>query len=242
MFKLAVVDDDPLLREAVRASVARYFASAGIDTWSLTDYANAEAFWHCFADERPDIVFFDIRLPGENGLAAARRLYAIDKRPVIVFITSYPDFAVQGYGINAAGFLLKPFDDAQIGEIMRVCAERLNADHTHYLTVRSQNRQYKIDIATITHIESANRQVRIHTDDAVVDCGGKLDEYLERMAGSFLRVHKSFAVNRARVLAMGNTTAVLDNGAEVPISRSHRRQARDAFFSKLAGNGKGATL
>lgn len=237
MLKIAVVDDDHTFRDDVRDGLERLFA--GDVPWSLAEYHDAEAFHQDSPDNRPDIVLLDIMLPGESGIEAARRIYAENKRTVIVFVTSSPDFALHGYGVNAVDYLLKPLDDGRMQDVMHACRERLAEARPTRIAVKCDNRLLQVDIADISHIESINRKVLIHTDRETLDCSGKLDDFLDQAPGAFLRVHKSFAVNLARIREVDVNSAVLDNGVAVPISRSYRQQARDAFFSNLAKEERG---
>ncbi len=114
---IALVDDDSAFAEEMRKTLAGVFAAAE-EKYELTIYPDAEAFWRGYDAFRPDIVFFDIQLPGESGIDAAKKLYRVDKRPVIVFITSSPDFAVQGYGVNALGYLVKPLTERALASLL----------------------------------------------------------------------------------------------------------------------------
>ncbi len=232
MLKIAVVDDDSQFRADVRSALGRCLG--GSPQWSLVEYPDSETFHREFSGTRPDIVLLDIMLPGENGIDAARRIYAADKRTLILFVTSSPDFALHGYGVNAVGYLLKPLDNKRLADALRDCRGRLDENPPPRLVVKCGNRVRQIDLAAISHLESANRKVRIHAAGETLDCQGKLAEYIEQIPGAFLRVHTSFAVNAARVRELGYYTVLLDDGATVPVSRTYRQRTRDGFFSRLA--------
>lgn len=239
MLKIAVVDDDNKFRNEIRDALERLFPNA--TKWSLEEYHDAEEFHKNFKENRPDIVLMDIMLPGENGIEAAKKIYAEDKRTIIVFVTISPDFALHGYGVNAAGYLLKPLDDRRLAEIMKTCRERLADARPVRITAKRENRLMQINLENISHIESINRKVHIHTDGETLECSGKLGDFIDQAPGAFIQTHKSFIVNFARVREISYNNAILDNGGIVPISRSCRQPARDAFFANIIEEEKGKT-
>lgn len=239
VLKIAVVDDDRKFRADVRSVLERLLAENG--AWTLAEYRDAETFHHDFQNNRPDIALMDIILPGESGIDAARKIFAQDKRTLIVFVTVSPDFALHGYGVNAVDYLLKPLDEKRLEEVLRTCQERLAANRPARIAVKCDNRLRQIDLADISHIESINRKIHIHTDNETLACTGRLGDILNQSPDAFLQVHKSFAVNFTRIREINYNNAVLDNGAAVPISRTYRQQARDAFFSNLAEEERGKT-
>jgi len=75
----------------------------------------------------PHLLFLDIEMPGMSGLAAARLSYA--PRPVIVFVTAHEEFAVEAFDLDAADYLLKPFDAERFARtLLRVRAELRHGD------------------------------------------------------------------------------------------------------------------
>jgi DNA-binding LytR/AlgR family response regulator len=229
---VVLVDDDSAFTAKMRGMLERYCEKENGEL-VFTAFPDAGAFWAEYGALRPDIVFFDIQLPGENGIETAKKLFARDKRPAIVFVTASPDFAMQGYGVNALGYIMKPPADEALARILAAARERLRSPAAAPLTVRNTDGAHILRIAAVTHLESLNRHVLIHTDEGTVEYVGRLDDFPPLLPPEFLRVHKSFIVNMDRVRRVRAAEMHLDDGTPVPISRSYRRLAAEVFFERL---------
>ncbi len=236
---VVLVDDDSVFAREMRETLARCFAATG-EKHSFAVCPDAEAFWEAYDSLRPDIVFIDIQLPKENGLETAKKLYRMDKRPVIVFVTSSPDFAAQGYGVNALGYIVKPVTDRALADILQAAEERLRPPACPTLAVRDENGIRILRLDRVTHMESRNRRVLFHCDGETVLCVASLAGFQPRLPPSFLQIHKSFIINLDRALALRTAGVLLDDGTEAPISRRYRKETAEAFFARLSGEIPGA--
>ncbi len=235
---VVLVDDDAVFAAEIHETLTRCFAETG-EKHTFAAYPDAEAFWAEFDFLRPDIVLIDIQLPKENGLDTAKRLFRADKRPAIVFVTASPDFAVQGYGVNALGYLVKPVTQGALAALLEAARERLHPPASPALTVRDAIGTRVLQLARVTHMESHNRRVLFHCDGDTVLCVASLADFQPRLPPSFLQIHKSFIVNMDRVLALRAAEVIMDDGTEVPISRRYRKQTAEVFFARLSGEAGG---
>jgi DNA-binding LytR/AlgR family response regulator len=109
-----IAEDEPLLAEALRAELARAWPGLRILA-SVGDGASAVAQALAL---RPDVLFFDIRMPGLGGLEAAAELAdewpANAAFPALVFVTAYDQYAVQAFEAQAVDYLLKPVQPARL--------------------------------------------------------------------------------------------------------------------------------
>lgn len=98
------VDDEQLLRENFRATAE---SITEIDHLLIFDSSTSALEW---AEKHPvDAAFLDIQMPGMNGIELARRLKRIDENMGIVFVTAFEQYALEAFGVDAVGYLLKPF-------------------------------------------------------------------------------------------------------------------------------------
>ncbi len=235
---IVLVDDDAAFVEDMRQALTRCL-SGRRDGWVYTAFPDAKAFWRGYEAERPDIVFIDVMLPGENGIEIAEKLHSMDVRPILVFVSSSADFAVHGYGVNALRYLLKPVTDTALDNVLEACRKRLCTRRDDILPIRGRGGSRRIPLADITHLESSNRQVLVHLEGETATCSGKLADYLPLLSERFLQVHKSFIVNLDHAAWLRSGEITLDNGQKVPVSRRYRDLAVERFFNGLtrgAGN------
>ena len=104
--RVAIVDDVRKDAQLLREHLRRYQGDNGGE-WETALYANAEDF---LARYRPefDLVILDIDMPGLNGVDAARRIREMGDNVVLMFVTNMPQYALQGYAVDAIDYLIKP--------------------------------------------------------------------------------------------------------------------------------------
>jgi two-component system LytT family response regulator len=114
--RVAIVDDEPLGRERIRALLAgeTQITLAG-------EYSTGEAAVAGTADSPPDVIFLDVQMPGLDGFGVVQLLQQVvdpGQLPVIVFVTAYDEYALRAFEVSAVDYLLKPFDRARFGDAL----------------------------------------------------------------------------------------------------------------------------
>ncbi|MCU6339802.1 response regulator, partial [Enterobacter quasiroggenkampii] len=109
MLKVFIVDDEPLARDELCYLLRR---TKRVDV--VGEAESMEEALKRIGALRPDVVFLDIQLAEASGLEAAERLGALDEPPAIVFATAYDEYALRAFELNAADYILKPFDEQRI--------------------------------------------------------------------------------------------------------------------------------
>lgn len=107
---IAIVEDYLPDQADIEAWIRRFWVEQGKSTpLSVEIYTSGDAFIAALAHGRFSLVLMDCRMEGADGIAAARALRACDGEAVLIFTTSSRDYAVDGYQVSAAGYLVKPF-------------------------------------------------------------------------------------------------------------------------------------
>ena len=122
--RVVVADDEPLIREGLAELLA---AEPGVTVVAAcADGASALAAVRAHA---PDVLFLDVQMPGDDGLAVARALAAAagGPAPAIVFATAHDQYALAAFEVSAVDYLLKPFDTRRVREALRRVRVRLAA-------------------------------------------------------------------------------------------------------------------
>ncbi|HEV8018220.1 MAG TPA: LytTR family DNA-binding domain-containing protein [Steroidobacteraceae bacterium] len=127
--KVLIVDDEQPARERLRSLLAEI-----PDAEVVGDAANAREALGAAHDLAPDVVLLDVRMPGMDGLQAARHLNVLEEPPAVIFTTAYDQYAVEAFEAHAVGYLLKPVRPEQLaaalaraGRLTRVQLQKLAA-------------------------------------------------------------------------------------------------------------------
>ncbi|TMH30352.1 MAG: response regulator transcription factor [Betaproteobacteria bacterium] len=116
--KALIADDEPLLRERLRAHLARVWPELEV----VAEARNGREAVELFDLHLPQIVFLDVHMPGMNGIDAAR---SIARRAQIVFVTAHEQYALQAFEQGAVDYLVKPFDESRLADTVQRLRDRL---------------------------------------------------------------------------------------------------------------------
>lgn len=232
LLKYLIVDDELIDQLTLESAASAFSFLQKIATCSHA----LEAF-ELITRFKPDIVFADIEMPGMTGLELIKRLSG--KVPAPVFITSHPEFAIEGYEIEAFDYLLKPVTKERFTK----CALRLRdffqlrarlsalekENDSEFIVVKEGYDKYKIGIRDILYLEAMKDYTKLVTTagNHLVLC--TLAGLFERLpADKFVRIHRSYIVNRDKLNASkGNKIFVGDH--ELPLGKLYKN-ALDGIF------------
>ncbi|WP_400190380.1 LytR/AlgR family response regulator transcription factor [Hymenobacter sp. B81] len=235
------VDDEPLALNRVCAHIEQtpFLRLVG-------RYANALDALRAIGQQRVDLLFLDIEMPELNGLELARLLHRTGGAgPRVVFTTAYTQFALESYRVDALDYLLKPFvydDFLQVARKALAYYERTQAPpappaEPESMVFKVDYQYVKVPLADILYIEGLKDYVQVQRVGPlkpllVLTSLRALEDKLP--ASQFLRLHRSYIVNLARVEAV-TRTAVQVGGLQVPVSPQYK-EAFAAFLQRWLGS------
>lgn len=211
-YKIAICDDEPLHIDKIRSILLDE------ETDNYTKPANL--LNAITAGKRYDVLFLDIMMPEIDGISLARELRELDEDMLIVFITSKIEFMQTGYEVKAFRYLLKDQIDTGLPKIWKDIEKELLDRADTYFTYEFERKTYRYPCRDILHLESNLRRIILHTNRDTAALYGKLDDLAIKYP-MFVRIHKSFLVNRRHIRSISAGMVVLSNGDVLPISRKY---------------------
>jgi DNA-binding LytR/AlgR family response regulator len=190
-----------------------------------------------------DVVLLDIRMPGADGLELAGQLQGASQ-PAIIFTTAYPDHAVEAFDLNAADYLVKPFDADRLRRaLQRALAGGSDPEEPEERAVASEalgripvhkgDRIVLVDEEEIYYATAARGYAHLKLTGERVLVGFSLGELQERLSGHFFRTHRSYLVNLELVRELvpdfkGSLVVVMADREQsrVPVSRRQAKELR----------------
>jgi two-component system response regulator YesN len=127
MYRVAIVDDEPVIRFGIKASVDWGRENVGL----IGDFANGEEAWRSLESEPVDILITDIKMPVMDGLELTRRTLERHPRTKVIFVSSYNDFEYvrQGLKLGVVDYLLKPtLEPEGLLELVRKCLGQIEEE------------------------------------------------------------------------------------------------------------------
>ena len=192
-------------------------------------FSGSESLMNHFQPGLFHILFLDIYMPGLNGVQCAEIIRESDANCEIVFTTSSPDYAMESYGVHAAGYLLKPYSDRQLAEVLEWCLSKLSAQ-LKTLEIISDREKMKIPMRDILYIEVYGRTSVIHTAEQQISTNRSLNELMKKLGESFLQCHRSYVVNMEHIVKPVDASFLLPGGRSVPITVDNKNRVKKNYF------------
>ena len=200
MLRAMIVDD-----EAPARSELRFLLEQTGKIASIAEASSVRTAIEMLMENRVDVVFHDISMPGASGLQLAEALHKLKNPPAIVFVTAYSDHAVEAFDVDAVDYRLKPVEEARLDQAIEKVLSRVKPQTENKVTieripVEKGGRKVLIPIDQIRYIMAKDDYSCIFTDDDRFLSTTSLAQFEAKLCDfGFFRVHRRYIVNLACV-------------------------------------------
>lgn len=223
-----VVDDEPIARDIVINYIAQ------IPYLNLiASCSNAFEALEIIKERKIDIVFLDINMPRLSGFNMLRTL---QNKPDIIVATAYSEYAVEGFELSVADYLLKPFSFERFVQATEKTIKR-NSDiqkteketSNNYIFVKSSKKIFKIESDEITYFESMGNYITIHIKQNQITSKQTLLQFQELLPkDKFVRIHRSFVVSIKSIQYFEGNRVFIENKS-LPIGKVFKENLLKVF-------------
>lgn len=238
MMRVLVVDDEAPARERLADLVAEL---EGFEL--IGEAADGREALEQVQRLTPDIVLLDIRMPGIDGVEAARHLAAMDSPPAVIFTTAYDEYTLQAFDAAATGYILKPVRRARLERALKNAArptraqlaslhpEGPRAPRTH-ICARLADRLRLIPVESVIYFRADQKYVSVRHCEGTDLIDESLKDLAEEFQSDFGRIHRNALVALRRVESLQRDPqgrlGVRLRGCEetLPVSRRHSSEFR----------------
>lgn len=231
--KCLIVDDEPLARKLMTGHVEK------LPDWEITDICkNAVEAYEVLVQNPVDVLFLDISMPVVSGVDFYRSL---KKPPYLVFTTAYPEYAVEGFELEAVDYLVKPITFDRFLKTAERLSKKIKENdpisisdkpsRRTFLFIKHFSKLVKISFKDILYVEAQKDFVNfvLNDDKLLAAMTMKQTEGLLPEA-DFIRIHRSYIVSVNAVTAIfGNIVEVGD--VQIPIGGNYK----DKVLEKIQG-------
>ena len=165
MYRIAIVDDEPGIRESLRDGTQAAARDAGYAA-EITLFPSAESLIRNYTSF--DLVLLDIQLKGMNGMQCAEWIRQRDPNVQLIFITSMVQYAVQGYKVNALDYIVKPVGAAQLKMSLQRAFKRMESLRPQVIIFRASGGMTTVSVSDILFVEAVNHSASARTKDKPV--------------------------------------------------------------------------
>lgn len=244
MIKIAFCDDDMEVLHQMNELLDRYRVERNEDITYAAFQSPFELLTEIEKGIRPDILFLDVVMPGQNGMDVAKEIRQYDTNMKIIFLTSSPEFAVESYSVGAYFYQLKPIWEESFFRLMDAVLAECEKKKKNSLILRSKDGITRIDLQQLEYCEVLGRKLLFHLENgAVLESAGSLDDLAGQLMqhSNFFRPHRSFLVNMEYIQNISSRSIKMVNDAEIPIPHGKCSEVKNTYM-EYAFNGEQAVL
>lgn len=226
MIRCIAIDDEPLALELLEDNISKLpylHLIASCD--------NALDAMKIMEHEKTDLIFLDIQMPGLTGL---QFIQSMTVKPMIILITAYEKFALEGFNLDVTDYLLKPVSldrfmkacnkAKELFELKQAPKENTLTSGPGYFFVNVDYSMLKVTTSDIVYIEGLKDYIKIHLKSSQKPVVTRMPmKTIEELlpTSAFLRIHKSYIISIAFITAIRKSSVFID-ALELPVSDNYR--------------------
>ncbi|HEU5292740.1 MAG TPA: LytTR family DNA-binding domain-containing protein [Cyclobacteriaceae bacterium] len=228
-----IVEDEPLARNLMVEYVRKVPALNLIEACS-----SPLAAIEVLRKNSVDLLFLDVQMPELTGISL---LKVLQKRPLVVLTTAYSEYALEGYELDVADYLLKPVTFERFLRAVDKVTQRLEGKQplekvavdtgNQFMFVKDGTKLVKVQLGDILYIEGLKDYVTIHTKQQKITSLQRMKALEEQLpSDQFIRIHNSYIVS-LKAIEVVHKGDVQVGGALLPIGETFKKSFRE-FIEK----------
>lgn len=229
MLQAAICDNEEFFTQKIKSLLADLLKQYEIDA-QIEPFVSAQAFLQACETRRYDLVFLDVELGETDGMNVACEMRTTNPDAILVFVSGFVRYAVQGYKVRAFRYLLKQELEEEFPLCIKEVLQEMKRQRQALSIKTVDGAAVTVRLSDILYLESKNHNVSIHT------AGGEylVHDTLNRLCAQipsddFMRIQRSFCVNMRSVVQVKGNTVQLTNRTVL----TARRQAGQELMRRF---------
>lgn len=232
MLRILLADDDPAFLSKMEHLLMQYSSQKHLNV-QIGTYARDDISGLIL--QPYDIAFLDIDFGNRRGagIDLARRLRQKRNDAIIIFVTSYVEYAPEGYELRAFRYLLKTDVDTKLESYFAQAVEQFTIK-CEVISIQNNGEIINMAVDDILYLESEKHTVHIHMLGGKPDqynCYASLQSFEEKLQPlGFLRIQKSYLVNMQHIKKLQCSEVVVENGITLPVSGKNYSEIKRTYL------------
>lgn len=228
MVKIAICDDEEksvVLHEKI---VKECLQLAGIG-YEITTYTQSQNLLYDITDDAffYDLILLDIEMPGISGMEISQQIKGYLPNVRIIFVTSHTEYAIDAFELSIFRYVPKNNLEVKLTAAVIDAAKLIELEAGQEYTIQTANRMEKIPYKDIFYIQRDGKNASIVSSVGTSKVRKSLQQVFEELnTPEFIFIDRGYIVNIIQIMKISDSTAILKNGEQLPISRSHLQEVK----------------
>lgn len=235
MLTVGICDDCPEHAALLEKTISGYQCG---DTLRIVQSTDPHRFLAIVQEEAPRLVFLDIDMNGMNGIELGEKIKAMDADTVIVYVTAHEKYALEAFRVHAFHYLIKPITQDKVTSVMAEALAFIKRNKSpgseNNFIIQRRGETISLNFDDISYFEKIGHKVRVITANGCEEYYGNFTRLVEQFdTAQFIQCHQGYIVNVPKIRAFRNKTLFLEDGFQVPVSRTCLEKVRIALAKRL---------
>ena len=237
MYRIIICDDNKTTIEEVKKKLMETLENIGKVDYEIEAFCCGKKLLESGA--KGHIYFLDVAMPEMDGLKLGKAIRKRDSRAVIIFLTRYPDYAAEGYHVNAHRYLVKPMEEKKLYEALSTALKK--AKPMEVVITDTAEKKQVVDLRCVKYIKSAENYVVFHMEDKDKRhmVRGTLKYWADNLPKSFILIKKGCLLNLdfEERIDYSNRKIHLTTGDVLEFATRKKKELKEAIKEHYVANG-----
>ena len=240
MINCIIVEDELPAREELK-----YFLNEEKEIKLIEEFESPLDTLNFWEKNKIDVVFLDINMPDMNGINLGKIISKIYPEVKIIFITAYKDYAVDAFEVKAFDYLLKPYSEERIRNLLKSLVSTKSVDNIlnrntslKKITINMDEKIYVLSLTDVDYIEANEKETLIFANKKRYVSKIKISKWEEMLEGyNFYRCHRSYIINLDKIVEIEqwfNSSWIIklkNYSTTIPVSRNNIKELKELFLT-----------
>ena len=240
MINCIIVEDELPAREELK-----YFLNEEKEIKLIEEFESPLDTLNFLEKNKIDVVFLDINMPDMNGINLGKIISKIYPEVKIIFITAYKDYAVDAFEVKAFDYLLKPYSEERIRNLLKSLVSTKSVDNIlnrntslKKITINMDEKIYVLSLTDVDYIEANEKETLIFANKKRYVSKIKISKWEEMLEGyNFYRCHRSYIINLDKITEIEqwfNSSWIIklkNYSSTIPVSRNNIKELKELFLT-----------
>ena len=227
MLNIAICDDDALILSKVEELVGVFFRTHCIEI-KMQSYQLSENLTYDLQDGLYyDLFLLDIEMPGISGMEIPQQIKSFLPNVRIIFVTSHTEYAIDAFELSIFRYVPKSNLEVKLTTAVTDAAKLIELETGQEYTIQTAKRMEKIPYKDIYYIQRDGKNASIVSSAGTAKVRKSLQQMFDELnTPEFIFIDRGYIVNIIQIMKISDGMAVLKNGEQLPISRSHLQEVK----------------